>query len=281
MNHARRPISQKVRPMSINVRTGKSSQKTAKRVKIEGFAERLRKALIAQDIGDVAKKVGVSRSSFYKWLAGQFEPSLSQLVTFCSITNVTLDWLISGRGEMRPGEIAGYVKPAYPLAPSWPPLILENTWLAKNIPRVSFPLILIDVPDDAMEPTLRKGDLVIGNREFPSSPTNGLYLVTRNRAREGERVVPYRAADNLFGFELDPEHARPARPNEDIGEVFVLDLKGHFLQRFFPRRVEWSASDSAIIKCDNPAYSEVIEITDPKKQGMAVAGHIVWHSRFI
>jgi transcriptional regulator with XRE-family HTH domain len=278
MNHARRPMSQKVRLMSIKVRPRKSSPKAAKRAKIDGFAERLRKALITHDVGDVAEKVGVSRSSFYKWLAGQFEPSLSQLVTFCSIVNVSLDWLISGRGAMRPNELPGYVIPAYPLAPSWPPLIFEKRWLERRIGILpSLPLILIDVPDDAMEPTLKKGDLVLGNREnVASSRGNGLYLMVRNRAREGERVVPYRQADNLLGFELDPEHTRPLRMNDHINEMFVLDSKGHFIQRFFPRRVEWSVSDSAIVKCDNPAYSEVIEITDPKKEGLAVAGRIVW-----
>jgi len=210
------------------------------------------------------------------------EPSLSKLAAFCSITNVTLDWLIVGKGEMRPNELRGYIKPLCPVDPSWPPVIFEKRYLEGVIgpPDVSFPLLLIKVPDDAMEDTLRKGDLVLA-RNDGADRTSGLYLIVRTRAKPGEQIIPFRRAHNLVGFELDLEHPRLAEPDEDIGDNFVLDSKGHLMQRFFPRRVEWSMKGSAIVKCDNPAYSQVIEITDPKKQGIAVMHRIIWHGGLI
>ncbi len=250
---------------------------------VPGFAERLKSALIGHDAAEVAKKIGVSRSSFYKWLTGRFEPSLSKLAAFCSITNVTLDWLILGKGEARPNNLPGYTKPTYPLDPSWPPVLFENRYLeGGGIGRdLYFRPTLVKVLDDAMEPQLRKGDLVLG-RQDGTDRTSGLYLIVRTRAKPGEQIIPFRHAQNLVGFELDLEHPRLAEPDEDISYNFVLDSKGHLMQRFFPRRVEWSIKGSAIVRCDNPAYSQVIEITDSKKQGIAVSHRIVWHSgRFI
>ncbi len=261
------------------IRESKRAAKRKPSTAVPGFAERLQKALVGHEASEVAKKIGVSRSSFYKWLTGRFEPGLSKLAAFCTITNVSLDWLISGRGEIRPNELPGYVRPNYPLAPSWPPLIFESRWLERNIgPKSLFPLVLIEVPDDAMEPTLRKGDLVLA-RDYEASRPNGLYLVARSRAEPGEQIIPFRQADNLVGFELDLDHIRPAKPDEDVTSQFVLDSKGHLVQRFFPRRVEWSIKGPAIVKCDNPAYSQVIEITDPIKQGIVVMKRVVWHAR--
>jgi len=118
-------------------------------------------------------------------------------------------------------------------------------------------------------------------RDYEASRPNGLYLIARSRAKPGEQVVPFRKAHNMAGFELDLEHIRPAEPDEDISGKFVLDSKGHLVQRFLPRRVEWSIKESAVVTCDNPAYSRVIEITDPEELGIAVTKRIVWHGRLI
>jgi transcriptional regulator with XRE-family HTH domain len=251
-----------------------------------GLGERIRAALIGRSVQQTASELGVTPSAIYNWISGTNEPNLSKLVGLARATNVSIAWLAANEGEVRPGELPGYIKPAYPLDPSWPPVIFEKRYVEDfesgsiGPSDASFPLVLIKAPDDAMEDTLRKGDLVLA-RNDGADRTSGLYLIVRTRAEPGEQIIPFRRAQNLVGFELDLEHPRLAEPDEDIGENFVLDSKGHLMQRFFPRRVEWSIKGSAIVKCDNPAYSQVIEITDPKKQGIAVRHRVIWHSGLI
>jgi hypothetical protein len=104
--------------------------------------------------------------------------------------------------------------------------------------------ILTEVIDDAMEPTLKKGDLLLAQRielRRGSGRPNGTYLV----------------AD------------LPDQPTR----LF-------FHSSIFPRRVEWTADGSAIAKCDNPAYPRLIEI-DPSGEGPHIHSHVMWVGRLI
>lgn len=254
-------------------RRRKRTQSALAPERIPDFAERLRVALIGHEAARVAKEIGVARSSFYKWLAGRFEPSLAKLQVFSSITNVNLDWLITGRGEMRPGELLGYLKPNYPSG-QFPPLAFERRWLEKNIPigpgaeeirtviapgklhaEILLP-VLIEVRDDAMEPTFRRGDLLLARRDVQPfrDRTNGIYLIAR----------------------IQPE------PGEKAAGPFLLDSEGKLVDRLFARRVEWTALGSAIIKCDNAAYPLTVELPgDDDRPPLQIAGRVVWQGRLI
>lgn len=230
---------------------------------------RLGQAMAGRKVAEVSKAIGVSEASFYKWLEGRFEPGLAKLAMLASITNVSLDWLIAGRGPVRPDEQPGYIAPSWP--GERPPLLFELDWFRKNIGAVVIhadlmkgiaPLEpeqfdaphLFKVPDDSMEPALRSGDLVLA-QGLPGAageaPTNGIYLVWfRDRALTDE-------------------------------EIAALLKLGRFPQRTFPRRIEWS-EDSFLVKCDNAAaYPEPIKVPWKKFPDTVVAWRVVWHGRII
>lgn len=41
-----------------------------------------------------------------KWLRGQSEPAVSDLVSICTVTNTNVEWLVMGRGEQRGVSLA-------------------------------------------------------------------------------------------------------------------------------------------------------------------------------
>lgn len=228
-----------------------------------GFGSRLRIAMSGRKIAEISKAIGVSEASFYKWLEGRFEPGLAKLAALASIGNVTLDWLITGAGRMRPDDQPGYV------VPSWPgqraPVLFERDWFEKNIglfvdelkkvlaaqqPEQFADSHLFEVPDDSMEPTLKKADLVLGWGVAGNAPSNGIFLVWfRDRAATDQEIAA------------------------------SLESRG-LPQRIFPRRIEWS-EDSFLVKCDNPAYPEPIRVTEKEMLRTIVMWRVVWHGRLI
>ena len=64
-----------------------------------------------------------------------------------------------------------------------PPLAFELQWLETNVEAALAPsndrvLLLLEVPDDSMEPTLKKGDFVLVRSEkTATAPINGIYAI--------------------------------------------------------------------------------------------------------
>lgn len=236
------------------------------------LGERIKAALDRLTVQQVASKIGVTPSAIYNWTAGTNEPNLTKLVALAHATEISIAWLVAGEGEMRPTDLPGYIKPGFLTEP--PPLAFESEWVKRNIgpseddvpeeikralypkkPHEFFPLSLIEVSDDAMEPTLKRGDLLLSTWGSVTQ-TNGIYLVMmRTKPEPGEKS-------------LGP---------------FLIDANGKLVNRSFPRRIEWTPEGDAIAKCDNPAYPHQvkIEITDQRKQRPAVVARIVWHGRLI
>jgi transcriptional regulator with XRE-family HTH domain len=222
------------------------------------FAERFRSAMIGHKASELARALGISHSALSRWLDGTFEPSVSKLAVLGSILNVNIDWLISGRGSMRPDELPGYVKPISSVQPE--PLAFERAWLASNILHHPVSLdtdlraatLLHQVEDDAMEPTARRGDVLLALRGAANA--NGPYLIGRTHLEPGETV----AGD------------------------FILDATGKLANRLSVRRVEWTAKPSAILKCDNPAYPLTVELERERKDlDPVILGRIIWQGRLI
>jgi transcriptional regulator with XRE-family HTH domain len=248
------------------------------------FSGRLRIALknAGASVLSVAEAAGVSDSTIHLWLKGS-EPSREKLIALAGAIRVSVEWLATGRGEMRADGPAGYIVPSWP--GDRPPLLFELGWFRANFGRViaapehvrdglepegNLPLHLLEVPDDSMEPTLRKGDLLLAREGGADYRTNGLHLVERTRAKPGEQVL-----------ELDLKTRRPAKAHENITGKFVLDVKGKLVQRILPRRVEWSANSIAIVTCDNQAYPGIIKIGEKKEPGFRIYARVIWHGRIV
>ncbi|MBN9530555.1 MAG: helix-turn-helix transcriptional regulator [Alphaproteobacteria bacterium] len=66
-----------------------------------GFPARLR-AVMGKDGPYIwAKRLNVSANAIQKWLSGQTEPGMKNLVTLAEIGRVQIDWLATGRGPIR------------------------------------------------------------------------------------------------------------------------------------------------------------------------------------
>ena len=85
---------------------------TEARFSRKGFAERLRMAIPeGVKLQEVSNSIGVSLSGLKKWLSEDADPSMSSIAQFSLVYGVSLDWLIHGRGEMRPGKEASLNHP--------------------------------------------------------------------------------------------------------------------------------------------------------------------------
>lgn len=224
---------------------GRPPKKTT-RPELAAFSSRLGQALVGFDSSQIARSVGVAPSSLYRWLDGQFEPGLARIAAIAEVLNVSLDWLIAGRGERHPGQLPGYLRPSGPMSP--PPLAFELGWLNRTFaPRgmaqelreagVKYPLpppLLLQLGDDSMEPTLRKGDFVV-TAQNNGAGRNGLYIMKRPGGRLAELV----------------------------------------------RRVEWSAGEKpAVARCDNPNYPAVFQLTEEEAADLIV-GRVDWFGRLL
>jgi transcriptional regulator with XRE-family HTH domain len=66
-----------------------------------GFCDRLRAALEAAKLShaEVAKSLGVARSSVTHYCSGRSEPDLEQIRAMAKVANVRPEWLAWGTGE--------------------------------------------------------------------------------------------------------------------------------------------------------------------------------------
>jgi len=70
------------------------------------FVSRLK--LLIDEFGSArafARACGVSESAIRKWHGGTSEPTREKLVAMAEAANVSIEWLASGRGSMRPSKL--------------------------------------------------------------------------------------------------------------------------------------------------------------------------------
>jgi hypothetical protein len=56
---------------------------------------------------EAGKRFGVSYQSFKNWVDGEKLPGVENLLALSKLYNISLDWLLLGRGAMRPDSIRG------------------------------------------------------------------------------------------------------------------------------------------------------------------------------
>lgn len=61
-----------------------------------GFAERLKELLSKRQVGkrDVVSATGISKSTYYRYIAGESEPTVAALLVLADYFNVSLDYLV-------------------------------------------------------------------------------------------------------------------------------------------------------------------------------------------
>ncbi|WP_316978006.1 LexA family transcriptional regulator [Shumkonia mesophila] len=212
----------------------------------------------------VAAVCGVSKSTFQNWVEGRADPSFEGLSRLSAETGISLDWLATGRGEMRAAarreavllggladgdqaafeSDAGFVLvPRYNVEASAGPGALNGhehvvdhmAFRADFVRRVlrADPdhLALIMAVGDSMEPSIRAGDLLLIDRSVDRIMDDAIYIL-------------------------------------GMGDELVVKR----VQRFF--------DGGLVVKSDNIAYREQT-ITPEAAPNLRVAGRVRWIGRLI
>jgi len=238
------------------------------------FAQRLRQATEKHDIADLAVKIGVTPVTLYRWLSAKFDPSLAKLARLADAMKVNLGWLVTGTGPvdsrraLRHARLADYETTEYAGAEGasdQAPIAFHEPWLFELLygPRkeptlfgatdVKLPL-LMEVRDDSMEPTIKKGALLLIDRSF------GIGRKARKRPPSETRS----AYDGIYVFALG---SSPDRFDASSDHLVV-------------RRAQYRLDATMVVTCDNPKYPEEVYPPDahnrPRPLGRAVwcAGRI-------
>jgi hypothetical protein len=217
----------------------------------------------------------VTPATLYRWLSGQFDPSLPKLADFAAASNINLAWLVTGRGPVDPRqavrhalleqyeatdfEPAGAKTGKSPLA-FYGPWLFELLYGPREEPKqlgaaaTMKPPLLMEVSEDSMEPTIAKGDLLLVDCSF------GLTSTEHRRAqREGRS--PF---DGIYVFR---PRALRADGDASAGRLLV-------------RRIQYRLDGTVVVKCDNLKYSE--EVYRPNAQNAPRPwGRVVWRGGLI
>jgi transcriptional regulator with XRE-family HTH domain len=228
---------------------------------LESFQGRLMIAAHNRNISDLARDVGVSRSALYKWLGGKSEPAIAKLAAFARATDSSVSWLVSGEGSWK-AQIADYVIPNS--GGNRVPLAIDQEWLKQHSTTMMLSaagataarqapfLYLVEIEDDSMEPTLKRGELVLADANAGRGERNGVYAI---------------------GFQSKELLAKPERANQPT-------------VRFVVRRVQHHLDHKSLtISCDNRAYaSETHTWTREEgraREGVVVLAWVFWHGSFL
>jgi transcriptional regulator with XRE-family HTH domain len=214
-----------------------------------------------RNISELARDVGVSRSALYKWLAGKSEPAIAKLAAFARATNCSVSWLVSGEGAWK-AQIADYVIPNS--GGSKAPLAIDQEWLKQHSTTAMFSalgasaerqapfLYLLEIEDDSMEPTLKRGELVLADASAGKGERNGVFAI---------------------GFQSKELLARPERADQPT-------------VRFVVRRVQHHLDHKSLtISCDNRAYANETHTWTLEegrvREGVVVLAWVFWHASFL
>ena len=150
----------------------------------------------------LAQRLGIHESMLYRYIKGENALSAPLLLAIAEAGGVSLDWLASGKG-VAPASLlrepgvggykAGHHSTAYTPVPNndksaAPTLAFDPAWLARLCGARDEELCLIEMRGDAMEPTLRSGDLLLVDRRVRQIAQDGLYAVQLAEGVEIKRL---------------------------------------------------------------------------------------------
>lgn len=169
----------------------------------EAFAERMKRLLKGYGTASsLAKAVGVSEGAIRKWLHGQAEPGRDNLVALARAAEVSVAWLATGEGPMRPDEVSeGFVyftqgehgQDHSDLPKGFEAvdfLAFRSSWLAHQLGVRGRPPFLFRVSSDAMRPTIDEGDLALVDPNRDTLESDGIYLLDDGGRTLLRRVQP-------------------------------------------------------------------------------------------
>lgn len=142
----------------------------------------------------LARSLGIHESMLYRYINGDNALSVPMLVALATAGNVDIAWLATGSGIAQPtskiseSRVAAYRSrvPACDAALS-SPLDFDAAWLQQLCGACPDEVCLLEMRGEAMEPTLRSGDLLLIDKRVSKVDQDGLYAV-RAAALEIKRI---------------------------------------------------------------------------------------------
>lgn len=143
----------------------------------DGFPSRLKQAMGTKSIRGFARECGFSDTVLRQYLSGQSEPTRPVLLAIARAADVSLEWLAAGQAA------TDVLAKKYIYKET---LAFEAGWLQAEFPNSFENLLLTQVKDESMEPTLYIGDLVLvdTNVRDLNAIDHGVYLL-----KLGERLL--------------------------------------------------------------------------------------------
>lgn len=191
---------------------------------------------IAERVGGIKKLAGLaqlSRSTLDNYIYGRSEPAASILVNLADSAGVSLEWLVAGRGAMRP---ANGVDPTefllirhYDLAPAAvalpdqetaPGLLaLNRDWARRQFGLESANLAVITPPENGMPTVISGADFLLVDLSVTDLRGDGIYVHRRRSELRVKRLTP------LPSGALIVDSARPEDPIETLSPGFDHGLE--------------------------------------------------------
>jgi phage repressor protein C with HTH and peptisase S24 domain len=150
-----------------------SEEKQSDLTESDDFPKRLKQAMGEHSIRGFARDCGFSDTVLRQYLNGQSEPTRPALLAIARTAHVSLEWLASGQASSQHTVEALAERYVYK-----EPLAFETDWLKSEFPNTFENLLLTQVKDESMEPTLIRGDFILVNTNDrdPDAIHHGLYL---------------------------------------------------------------------------------------------------------
>jgi len=178
-----------------------------------------------------AKVAGVSKGAIHKWRTGQARVPLPEALLLAQHAGVSLDWVATGydRRPDLPATSAGGFKVLYryeaspagamiEIADGGTDIALRETWF-KDLGMRPDAAAVYAVRDDAMEPTIPIGSLLIVDRSATMITGSGLYAIV------GVNGVAARRAQSMFDGSLKLIADNPRYEPELLSPASVGTLK--------------------------------------------------------
>jgi len=212
--------------------------------KIGRFGERLEIAIQGSSVRGFAAKTGLSEGTLRVYLRGKTFPTLDRLDQISRAAGVSVEWLATGEGPMRPGEAAPSEAEFAERSARIPFLDVEvsagggavvesedirggiafdKRWISAEIGASPRDLVLIIARGDSMQPTIGEGAILLVDTARRALREDGIYVIRR---------------DHLLGV----------------------------------KRLQHGAGDAIIIMSDNPAYASITVAPSD----LDIVGRVVW-----
>ncbi|WP_147274896.1 XRE family transcriptional regulator [Ferruginivarius sediminum] len=200
---------------------------------------------------EAARIAGRSTDQLQLYVRGRTEPGLEVMARLCRGPGISLDWLATGKGSMKISERSasnpsnreynsdihlprGYMLRPDTQEPVYSDLIVDSLtfradYLRSLLGREPTDIFLLRIDGDAMEPTLRAGDLCLVDAQKTRVSASGLYALLIDGAPQVRRVDLDRNGVNIIAdnTHYPPKHVPENRRSHTdvLGRIVCIENK--------------------------------------------------------